>query len=368
MLKKVIIYALLLISITLGGSQYAIASDMNFFTEAVIPANQMDKTLTYFDLKMKPQQVQELHIRLKNTAEKATTIHIEPYTATTNQNGVIDYQTDLKTNDRSLKYAIKDLLIGENVYYLEAGEEIEAVFKLSMPKEPLEGILLGGFKVYQEEKETKEQQEKETTQIKNVFTRVIGIKLTETETTIKPELQLNEIKPGLQNYRTVVTANIQNTMPTIVSGLSVEAKIRKKDTTAVIKEEKKVDMSMAPNSNFDFPINWENQELISGKYILNLVAKDQLGNDWTFEKEFEIKSDEARKYNNEAVELDKTSQINWFILASLAILSIITLLIYRLIKKRARKKQRQKQQKKRQQKQQQKQRQKRKKKRTNSVQ
>lgn len=65
---------------------------------------------------------------------------------------------------------------------------------------------------------------------------------------------------------------------------------------------------MAPNLNFDFLINLDNQRLDTGTYIVNLVAKSGKEK-WKFEKEFKISSKDSIKLNKEAVELEKKNQI-----------------------------------------------------------
>lgn len=95
-----------------------------------------------------------------------------------------------------------------------------------MPKESFDGIILGGFYVQEINKEDKKK-ENNKVQIKNEFSYVIGVKLTGTDEVVKPKLKLNEVQAGLMNYRTVVTANLQNTEAVIINNLDVNARITK---------------------------------------------------------------------------------------------------------------------------------------------
>lgn len=65
---------------------------------------------------------------------------------------------------------------------------------------------------------------------------------------------------------------------------------------------------MAPNSNFDFPISWDNQSLEPGTYTLDMTAKSG-ENQWTFEEDFTISAKESKTLNTDAVELEKKPQI-----------------------------------------------------------
>lgn len=295
------------ITVTFLFSSPAFANDMNFSVEANIPSNQIDKSQTYFDLKMKPGQKQDISITIKNGSDAEASFSVIPRTAVTNQNGVIDYGKDLP-KDSSLKYQFTDIVKGEMNYTLKPNETKKAVFHINMPKTSYKGIILGGFRIQKNQTENKSSEE--GVQIKNQYAYVIGAKLSESEVNVTPKVELNDIKPVLQNYHTAISVNLQNTEPVIISKLEVEAKVTKKNKKEVLHQAKKENMSMAPNSNFDFPISWDDKELSAGKYHLSLIARDKKGNEWEFEKSFEIKEKETKKLNKEAVELKKIIQIS----------------------------------------------------------
>lgn len=332
-MKKKYLVPLITIAIALSFSVHinkVFAGDMNFSVEANIPNNQIDKSQTYFDLQMKPGQEQDISITIKNSSDKASTFSVEPHVAVTNQNGVIDYSKDVK-KDSSLNVGLVDVISGEQKYTLAPKKTKKAVFHIKMPKESYNGIILGGFHIRKEQKD-EDESEKQAVQIKNQYAYVIGIKLRETDEDVQPELVLNDVKPGLQNYRTVVTANIQNTQPVIINGLKVKAKISKKSGGEILHETEKQDMSMAPNSNFDFPISWDSQELKAGTYHLSLVADDDKENQWSLEKDFKIKGKESKALNKEAVELEKDYTL-WIIFAVIFVI-LLLIAIWLIVKKR----------------------------------
>ncbi|MCJ7968766.1 MAG: DUF916 domain-containing protein [Lactococcus lactis] len=85
------------------------ASEMKFSVQAVIPENQIDKSQSYFDLKMSPGQIQDIQVNLYNDTDKDVTIEITPHAATTNQNGVVEYNTQNNKKDDTLKIAFQDI-------------------------------------------------------------------------------------------------------------------------------------------------------------------------------------------------------------------------------------------------------------------
>lgn len=338
-MKKILPLIILFLCALSLGSQPTYAATMAFSVKANLPENQIDKQKTYFDLKMKPGEKQEISLTVHNADTKEVKISIVPNVALTNQNGVIDYSQEKSKKDSSLKVPITSIISKKQEVTLAPNETKDAKFSIQMPAEEYDGIILGGFYIYKETPEDEEGKEKNV-QIKNRYSYVIGLQLSETEAPVIPELKLNQIKPALQNYRTAVTANIQNAEATILNDLGVVAKVTKKGNSKVLHEEKKDGLSMAPNSNFDFPISWDNQRLEAGDYTLDLVAKGQ-DKEWKFEQDFSIKDKDMKKLNTEAVELER-GEPNWvmLILSVVGGLFVLIIVLVVILYKRKQKKER----------------------------
>ncbi|WP_430602016.1 hypothetical protein IGJ02_002210 [Enterococcus sp. DIV0724b] len=302
-LKYSLITLLLVTLFNIG--ETAFADGMGYSVKAVIPENQIDQTKTFFDLKMSPGQTQNLELEIKSSSLETLNLAVEPYIATTNQNGELEYSVEPEKNDSTLIYPITRLISGKQTVTIPPKETKRVTFKLKMPKKAFTGKIVGGFNIYDQENEVKEDStaKKNDVQIKNVFSVVIGIQLRESLDKIKPELKLNAVKAGLFNYRTAITANLQNIKPEFISELSIEAKVRKNNSRKVIYEAEKTEIAMAPNSNFDFPISLENQELAAGGYELEITAHSK-NDEWTFTKKFRISEEEAVQLNEEAVEIE----------------------------------------------------------------
>lgn len=339
MRKFVLLVTLFLMGVLLYPSLGHAEKSMGFSVKANIPENQIDKTLTYFDLKMEPNQKQEITLTVSNSGEEKATIIISPNIAMTNQNGVIDYSKGKGKIDSSLKNPITSIISKEQEVTLEPKETKEVPFTLKMPAEKFDGVILGGFYISKKEDGEISKEKEKDVQIKNKYSYVIGLQLRENTNEVKPVVKLNHIKPALLNYRTSVTANLQNTKATIIRDLTINAKVMKKGSSKILHETSKKNLSMAPNSNFDFPINWDNKSLDPGTYTLNMLA--QSGSDkWEFTKDFKISSKESGNLNKEAVELEK-SEPNWFLIIGLVAGSVVLLIlviiffIYRYQKKKA---------------------------------
>ena len=307
-----------------------LAEEMGFSVEAKIPDNQRDKNKTYFDLTVEPGQVQNLEVAVRNNTDKPVTILVHANTAITNKNGVIDYsETDPKL-DVTMQHPFSKLVETETEVNLVANESKIIQVKVMVPKEPFNGIILGGLHFKQKDTD-KQKDTNKGVQIENRFAYVIGVKLSENESEIKPELELTTAKAGQRNYRNVILTNLQNPTSRILGKMSINASIYPSGSNKAIYEQKQSDLSMAPNSNFDYAIPLNNKAFKAGKYRLTLHAESS-GEKWDFENEFEISADEAEKFNKEAVDLEKSNSLFlYFIIGGVILVVIIVALVVWII-------------------------------------
>lgn len=313
----------------IGGFK-AYASEMNFAVQAIIPENQIDKSQTYFDLQMKPGQSQDLMVEMRNDTSEPVTINILPNTAITNQNGIVEYSDIETVRDSSLKVGFKDIATTENEVTIAAKSKKQIAVHVQMPKDSYDGVILGGI-YFTEKSSQSEVKESKGSQIINRYAYVIGVKLTETDKVVNPELRLNSVQATQVNYRNVIAANIQNYTPSIIKDLKIDGKVYSKGGNKVLYSESRENLRMAPNSNFNYAISLNNKPFKPGKYTFKGVAKSG-GREWKFEKDFEIKGEESRKYNKEAVSLEK--DYTWiYILVGIVIVSILLIIILILLKK-----------------------------------
>lgn len=325
---KWIVYSRIVLGVLLlfGMGHVAKAEGMGYSVRAVIPDNQVDKSQTYFDLEMAPGGTQDLVLEIVSTSDQTLELMVEPHVATTNQNGELEYSVTPKTQDSSLLYPITDLLSGKQSVTVPPKETKQVTFRLTMPKELVKGKLVGGFSVYDKANEEDSMSTgKDEVQINNIFSVVIGIQLREQEAMIQPNLKLNGIKAGLFNYRTAVLVNLQNPQPDFLGDVSIIARVKKKGSKKVLYEAEKKQIAFAPNSNFDFPVTLENQELEPGSYELILEAQSDQEK-WAFTKSFRITKEEAKEFNQEAVEL-VTPPKNNHLIVSISLIGLFVVIL-----------------------------------------
>lgn len=305
-------------------------NNVDYSISANLPENQREGNSTYFDLIVTPGQEQELTVNIFNSSDKEQTFILEANTAITNSNGIIDYTRPDKEQERdsTLNHAFSDLVAHDETITVGPNSNALAVFKVTVPKESFKGMILGGFHVRQETPERTDGQ------INNTYSYALGVVLREQEENITPELKLTGITPDLKNYRPQMSVNLQNTQPINIKELDIKATVRKKGQEEVLKTAEKQGLSMAPNSNFDYAISWEDQALEAGEYELILSAADQDGNKWEFKESFTVTKDNAEEVNKSALGLTSNNvKDDRFLYLLLGIVAVLAVLVFYFIRR-----------------------------------
>lgn len=324
MIKKIFLI-LASICLLLINSKISFAEGMDYSIRADIPCNQIDKNLNYFDLMMKPGEDQDISITLTNQSEETEIFKISVNNALTTKNGNIDYTNHNVDPDESLKYPLEKLVTNNyQVVEIKSGETTKVPFHISMPKEKIEGVILGGIHISKEQ--TEANQKIET--IKNKYSHVIGLQIRQSLNAVTPIINLNEIQTTLVNNYIKVVANLQNSTASIISKVSIDTQIMEKNNNNLLLRTKKENMSIAPNTNFDFLVDGENTTLSSGVYTLNIHISSEQG-DWYFTKNFSL--------NNKQVTQNTTKADNYKSMYNILAIIVIAILgisfIYFILKK-----------------------------------
>jgi hypothetical protein len=304
-------------------------NNVGYTVRPVLPANQITKKVSYFDLRVKPGQTQQLQIVVTNTSNRSQKFRISVNQAVTNTNGVIDYSQSNPKRDSSLKVGTADIFSknATQTVTIPANGQKQVSLSYTMPAKKIRGIILGGIYVAQLNPENAKSDGQ--IMIKNAFAYAIGLSLQE-GATVKPDLRLDRVATAQINARNYVTANLQNFQPGILQKLSVNARVTKAGSNQTLLSQKQGQMGMAPNSNFNFGIPWGNEALVAGNYTLYLTAKsgDQ---QWRFVRNFAINGPTIKRLNRHVLTPTQPNYLLYLLLILLIIilLAIIGYLIYR---------------------------------------
>ena len=306
----------------------ATPSGSGFFVKARLPENQLNQTVSYFDLRMQPSQTQILEVEITNDFDTPISVNIEAISASTNRNGIIDYKTP-DIQDESLHTPLSDIVTASEETLVILGNSTQiATFTVIMPDDSFDGTILGGL-VFT--REVDEEIQGDSTIINNMFSYVIGLKLSELDTIILPEFEIVKVFPETVNYRPSFTHSIRNMRPLIIKGMNVRATVRDK-SGAIQATTSMMNVDMAPNSIMPLGAAPENGLLAPGKYH-SAIELEYDGDIFTFDVPFTIEDTDAEQINAESV--TKTSQThNLLPLILIIALTIIIFLVLLFFKKK----------------------------------
>ncbi|MCP0887448.1 DUF916 and DUF3324 domain-containing protein [Ligilactobacillus sp. WILCCON 0076] len=279
------------------------SSGAGFTVSAVIPDNQYTKSATYFDLKVSPNQTQTVYVNVSNLTNKTKTITAYPNTAYTSDSGSEAYNKNKLTGLSSAPYLLSDIFGEPQKVTVGPKATKQVAFTLTMPAKSYKGILEGAFYFLDSSTSSAQATNQKGMSIKNRFALALGVVLREdTSTIVSPHLKMNAIKPSISdtsNFSPAVKVNLENTRATMITNMSIKAQISRTKGGTVLYKSTQKNMGMAPNSNFNYSIDWNNNALKAGKYHLHLVARSGTFK-WVFDRNFTITTKQANKVNKKA--------------------------------------------------------------------
>ncbi|MET3562839.1 Fe-S cluster assembly iron-binding protein IscA [Enterococcus rotai] len=269
---------------------------LGYTVSMVQPKTQIDPKRSYFYIQTRPNEPQNIEVRIKSTKKEAVKIKIFSQNAITGNNGTIDYTEELADKDASLTSPITEMVKVETPEVtVENFEEKTVKITIMPPKESYKGVKMGAL-VF-----ALDQGQEAKNGVATEFSYRIGLITSESgdEFTNGETLNLTEAKASIKRGKKMVLATLQNPEPKTVEGLTVSAELTKKNSEKVIKKKNVKNYAMAPNSHVDFEIDWGTNTLPSGKYMITLAIHSDY-QEWYLQKEFTITNQQAKTINKES--------------------------------------------------------------------
>lgn len=270
-------------------------SGFGYTVSAELNGKQIDPDTSYFYIQTTPNEEQQLKVKVQSTQKAPTKVKVYTTNAFTGDNGTIEYTEDAKLLDPSLTEPMSSILEVETPSItVENYEEKEAVFKLKPPAENYSGVKMGVLVFELDDGDSK-------AAVANKFAYRIGVVTSENGDDYRDSKTLNllDAKSTLHIGKKVVLATLQNTEPKVLDNLEIVAEVKEKGSKSVLKKKKVENYTMAPNSRFDFKIDWGTSAVRAGTYMLVMNANNGYS-EWKFEKEFTITGEQAKKMNEES--------------------------------------------------------------------
>lgn len=309
-----------------------------YSVQAILPENQINSKVTYYDLRMEAGQEQTIELLVKNISDEDVVITVSVNNAATNTNGNIMY-TVAGIKDESMNHDIESIAtIRDSEFTLSVGEEKIVEIDLDMPEVTFDGVILGGILVQGDvvdQNDSTDEQENGLL-LENKVAYVIGLKLSETDNLVKPNMNYLGTEPVLYGLATSMGVKLQNTEAIIMKNVTVQAEIYKKNSDTLLHESTSTTVEIAPNSTFNYIVDWEGQAIEAGSYRLKLkvVYEDKV---WEWDEEFEVGKEETNEINDGAIEAKKTTPILLYVVLGGSI-GLLLLIVAFLLGRRSKEK------------------------------
>jgi hypothetical protein len=121
------------------------AAGLTFSVSSVQSINQVDKTKTYFDVRVMPKEVSTFQVKLTNLTDQPIQVESSVGTAQTSGSGNVWY-TSADSRVKNAPFKLENVLQGESVISLQPHETKLAKYTLTMPANSFRGVLAGAIK------------------------------------------------------------------------------------------------------------------------------------------------------------------------------------------------------------------------------
>lgn len=318
----------------------ATPNGVNYSISPELPSNQISKNIGYYDLKVTPGQKETIKFKINNSDSKNHTYKVSVNRAATDINGVIDYNDHGIAPDSDLQYNIEKLVTYPKEVSVSANSSKDVSIELTAPKGNFSGELLGGIFVQENNQINNNQKLPKGVTLRNQYNYVLGLQLQQNTDPVKPDLKFVKVFETDNNGQVSVDAEMDNDVPTLEKKVSVDAKVTPQNSSKIILKSNKKAMSMAPNSDFYYPVNVntvtgpsKNKRLKPGKYTMYLSVKANNGkNHWNLKRNFVVTKKQIAKINHKNPNRSKDL---WIILGAIvALVAIAGFVIKRYRKNR----------------------------------
>ncbi|WP_430612760.1 DUF916 and DUF3324 domain-containing protein [Enterococcus sp. DIV0876] len=311
---------LLALCFVAGMPNAAQATSPTFNVTPIHPVSQTDTSLGYYDIRLASGQSEVLELELMNGLDQERTFVIYANAAFTNMNGVIDYTPDHQEYDETLVLSFNDVVEKDSQEITIAANATEIVsVAIEMPSQSFDGIILGGITVEEAAME-------ETEDAANVFSYTIAVVISQNDQVTVADMALKGVYLDQRNRRTVIVADLQNPVPMILNDIHVQASVFKDGAAQPLFYTEKSEMRMAPHSILPFGIGTDDQHLQAGTYRVELAVTANEEDEWHFEGSFEVSQEQARQFNDSAVDLaDPPANYMWIAIVAVICCFVLSL-------------------------------------------
>lgn len=287
----------------------------SYSIQAVMPENQLDKNLTYYDIQSKPNFQQNLELVVFNTGTESIDVNVELNNAYTADAATIGYEKFSAKTYNNPNPELTLLVQGSRrqKVKLAAGSTKKVIFKIKNPAKPFQGIILGGITTTASVDTSSNQ----NIDVSNQIRYVKGVVLHSKADPITPNMNLLSAAPRSINHDVGLGFRLSNEAPVNINDVQVKAKINHKGMKTIKYSADK--LQIAPNTKFDYFIPIKHLE--PGSYTSEITFSSKSGYSKTFHNKLQVTQGKIQALDESMQE--RSSNKFWIIV----ILSLVAILV-----------------------------------------
>jgi hypothetical protein len=283
------------------------ADEMTISAQPILPTEQVTDTTGYFDLQLLPGATKTVYIKVFNHVNQSQRVTITNVRATTNQNGVVDYE-----NRRDQAAWRRTVSAPKTVDVPASGETVIPV-TIQMPEAPVVGKLAGGITL------STQTDVASNGTVKHEFATTIAVILQNSVAPVPADLRV--LGAGYAGKQHAWILKMANDMPDFHYKGSLKVKI--KQGQKVIQTVDHAQLQFAPSDKFKIAVPVVANQVKPGKYSMVGEIQTDKGK-WKIDETFEVTNEQTH-----AGVASASVGVNWLLIALLVLpLFLLILLIW----------------------------------------
>lgn len=278
----------------------------DFEIQPILPSEQVDKSLNYYDVNFKPGSTHVIKMKVQNFTDHKITLKSDLQNGMTQNGGGMKFQAATKGLDASLAVPftkIASIKKADQVLHLGPQEATTISVTIKMPEEKFSGMIAGGWHFI----EYLDKSGNESQSVSSNYAYMVSVNLRGSNYKVYPELKYDSTKPMLSSGHPAMGIKLRNVKPMVLKDVHFKAVLYKEGLFSSKRVYEKSGSSIAPNSSVILPISWNYKTLKPGKYHVDVKVTGQnlwnkLPMTWTFKKSFNVKSEDVKKINQQAIQ------------------------------------------------------------------
>ena len=327
-LQRILTFLGISFSLLLGffGQQSVQAADgPEYYLRAMSTNSAQTASNGYYKIRTIPGGKQEVQVQIGNKKNSAIKLQLDVNTAYTQNSGIYGWNRKKVPADTTRQYNLADLVQPRSqTVTIPAKGTVVAKFTLTPPSKAYSGIIMGG--IYTTPMDGTRVSVNANTALSIKYSYAVPIVLKMDNVLAVPSLTALSARGGIHSGATAVLAKIQNPKPALLDNATMNLSVTRRGSSTVLHATKGSGLIIAPNSNFDYPIDWGGDRLEAGDYTLHGTASNG-SQSWKFTRNFTISASEADQLNREAGFKPNYLWL-WITLGVLALILLILLVFW----------------------------------------